>query len=201
MKEDSDKDKKFLKELIVNAGNITTKALNTAQKSMSALEYVVTKYNDAPVLLPIENYDIIKQDNECEIIDIILFYYGDNKIIKYLSDVLIGYYRKNNKEDQSMWSTDCARLSYLIRTQIGDKERWVVDKKGVGLHSIAIKPLLAFIEKLCMDYLVSTDNSRDMNMVLKKKQCIEIIEQIHNNCMSSELIKYLAPFFNLNKSE
>jgi len=42
--------------------------------------------------------------------------YKRNKLEKYIGDILVSHYKKENKLDQSLWATDTTRCTYLIKS-------------------------------------------------------------------------------------
>ena len=45
--------------------------------------------------------------------DTLVYNYENKNLHKYLGDFIIGHYKKDNPSEQSMWSSDVSRLTYL----------------------------------------------------------------------------------------
>jgi hypothetical protein len=69
-------------------------------------------------------------------------YDKEKKLIPYLGDIIIKYYKKENPKDQSIWNSDTTRLNYLIRELIDTELTWTCDKAGLKVNEFIIIPLL-----------------------------------------------------------
>ncbi len=206
----------LLNNIMVNANHIINKANDntkiTAQAmqtvSVSALKYANDKFKDTPVLLPIENFNInnLSFDNENDrkqLTEILIYNAKQNSLDKLLGDHIIKCYKKDNPEEQSFHTTDCSRLNYIVRELLENAYTWSVDKNGIKICSSIIKPL---IEK-CIEILLSHQKELIEEMTTgdyKSKETVQIIisvlMSIDKGLLESDINKYIAPFFNLNKS-
>jgi hypothetical protein len=206
----------LLNNIMVNANHIINKANDntkiTAQAmqtvSVSALKYANDKFKDSPVLLPIENFKInnLSFDNENDrkqLIEILIYNAKQRSLDKLLGDHIITCYKKDNPEEQSFHTTDCSRLNYIVHELLENAYTWSVDKNGIKICSSIIKPL---IEK-CIEVLLVHQKELIEEMTTgdyKSKESVQIIisvlMSIDKGSLESDINKYIAPFFNLNKS-
>jgi hypothetical protein len=186
---------KFLQSIVEKSENTTNEAIKTVKTSVNALAYVTANFTNAPLLSPIPNYSQIKKYcGEKPIGKVIADLYADDRLIKYLGEVLVQYYKKEDPHEQSLWNSDCSRLSYLIRIAINERPSWITDKKGVQLKDHIIKPLLDFIEKEILDLMKNRNNTIDTIY-----SCSKLLIDIRNSVISDDLIKYLAPYFTFSQ--
>jgi hypothetical protein len=115
-----------------------------------------------------------------------------------LGDLLISIYKKVNPKEQSILNSDCARLSYIIRIIIGSKESWIMDKKGIKLKEFIINPLLEYVEKEIWSFLEDPKNV-NVDNVNKIGNATKLLKSIKDFIICEELIKYLAPYFQINR--
>ena len=193
-------------------------------KSVSTLQYVINTYKTSPPFKIMENipsiennggdYDNDAPDNtdpitkNTKFVEILIYKYKNDSLIKYLGDFIIKHYKKGDPKQQSIWNSDTARMSYIIRHQIDENNaEWRSDKKGVLATKIAIDPLLKYVEESIVKYYASPNmqmNPQDASYeslyeriegVTKMKQYIE--EKI----VSTNILKYIAPYFYLTKDD
>ena len=205
---------KYLKSIINSAGNII-------KTSVSTLSYVATNFQDAPPLAPIEDYSKITFDidsdtedkdidkNKNEFIKLITFKYDKNILDKYLGDIIIKSYKKGDPKQQSIWSSDTSRLTYVVRELLHNKKiDWTVDKKGIKTKNYIITPLLEYINDLLRDYIsensITDPNKIDMQkyepILNRMNKIANIIVSINNGTLAEGILSYITPDFYLNKS-
>ncbi len=211
-KEKSDLLKDFMANanVLLNKANDNTKITAQAMQtvSVSALKYANDKFKDTPALLPLENFNInnLNFDNEedkNQLTEILIYNSKQDSLDKILGDHIVKCYKKENPEEQSFHTTDCSRLNYIVRSLIENALTWSVDKNGIKICSSIIKPL---IEK-CIEILMEHQRSLIEEMAKGNYQNKETIQTILSVLMSidkgsleSDINKYIAPFFNLNKN-
>ena len=107
-------------------------ATNTiASKSVSALTYLVMKHKDAPPLLQIEREDtkkLLRYGKDDDLTNNILNKYSSGMLDEFIGDIIVGFYKKSNPDDQSIWNSDASRLTFLIKNIVGDKSEWTFTK-------------------------------------------------------------------------
>ncbi len=206
----------MLNTFMVNANNLLNKTVDntkvTAEAmksvSMSAIKYANEKFKNAPALLPIENFNINNLDFDDEedkkkLVEILIYNAKQKSLDKLLGDHIVKQYKKEKPEEQMFHTTDCSRLNYIVRQLMEDALIWSVDKSGIEICSSIIKPLI----KKCIDtllehqkYLLSEMGKGDLNKQTDVELIISILMSIDSGLLESDINKYIAPFFNLNKN-
>jgi hypothetical protein len=200
-----EKQNAYLQSLVDKAGTIASDAITSVKSTTSALNYIVQTFSNAPALEPLKNYSEIKNyaviKNYCgdnDLARVLISLYSDGKLVNYLGDLLISIYKKDDPKEQSVWNSDCARLSYIIRIIIGSKESWIMDKKGIKLKEFIINPLLEYVEKEIWMFLEEPKNANIDNFS-RIGNAAKLLKDIRNFVTCKELIKYLAPYFQINR--
>ncbi len=206
----------LLNTFMANANHIINKAQDntkiTAQAmqtvSVSALKYANDKFKNAPELLPIENFNIndLNFDNEedkKQLTEILIYNAKQKSLDKLLGDHIVKCYKKDNPEEQSFHTTDCSRLNYIVRNLIEDALNWAVDKSGIKICSSIVKPLIEKCINLLLQYqkeLIDDMTEGDYTNKEKVQTILALLMSIDKGSLESDINKYIAPFFNLNKS-
>ena len=61
-----------------------------------------------------------------------MFYFERNNLPEILGKAIVEEYKKDDPNDQSMWSSDVSRLTFIVKSVMGkSKSKWVSDKNGV----------------------------------------------------------------------
>ncbi len=206
----------LLNNFMANANHIINKAQDntkiTAQAmqtvSVSALKYANDKFNNAPLLLPLENFSInnLSFDNEEDreqLIETLIYNAKQKSLDKLLGDHIVKCYKKDNPEEQSFHTTDCSRLNYIVRNLIENALTWAVDKSGIKICTSIVKPLIEKCINLLLEYQKTLINEMAEGNY-KDKDTVHIILSllmtIDKGTLESDINKYIAPFFNLNKN-
>jgi len=207
----------YLKSIVNASGTILS-------KSVSTLQYLINNYKTSPPfkimddISSIQNnggdYDNDAPDNNDLVtkntlfVENLIFKYKHNLLVKYLGDYIIKKYKKNDPSQQSVWNSDVARLSYIVRHKINDDSvEWRTDKKGKVTEQIAIDPLLKYIETSIIAFYASPNmqmNPKDTSYdVLHEKvgNVAEMQRYVQEKIISADIIKYIAPFFYLTKDD
>ena len=199
-------DIKYYKHLINNAGNIV-------KTSISALSYVTKNYANAPTLEAIKDYSYLgydENDSDFDLIETLIYEHNTNTLPNYLGDFIVAYYKKLDPQKQSIWNSDTSRLTYVIKEIINKKSDWAVDKKGIKTSKSIIDPLVEYIKQIVSDYLETTENideyihesAHKMKLHLDKfKSAGEIMCDINNKVLQEQILRYIAPYFYLNKND
>jgi hypothetical protein len=198
------KENEYLKDML-------SKANGMVEKSMNALSFAAINYKNAPILKPLLDYSIIdKEDKKNDIEDVVLFHYDKDSLDKFLGDFIIKYYKKSNPHEQSIWSSDCSRLTYVIRKLIDNQPNWITDKKGVNLKLSIIDPLMKYVKDSLKEYITDlgeeirngvASNIRLGKILKKMEQANYIIFDIDKEKLSDNVIKYIAPHFFMDKKK
>ncbi len=205
----------LFKEIISNANNIinksqdnnkvTTDALKTV--SISALKYANEKFKNAPALLPLQNFninnlDFNNEEDKKQLVEILIYNAKQKSLDKLLGDHIVKEYKKEKPEEQMFHTTDCSRLNYIVRQLMENALTWSIDKSGIEICSSIIKPLI----KKCIDtllehqkYLLSEMGKGDLSKQTDVESIISILMSIDSGNLETEINKYIAPYFNLDK--
>ena len=123
-------------------------------------------------------------------------------LFKLLRELIIKNYKKDDPTKQSFHTTDCSRLNYLVRELFQNALTWEIDKSGITICSIIIKPL---IEK-CINILLEHQKKllKEMSDGNYSKQedvqlIIDLIMSIDKGSLENDINKYIAPHFNIKK--
>ncbi len=174
---------------------------------MSALTYANKYYTNAPALLRISNYqindyDLTNPEEKEKLLNTIINYHDNKTLHRLLGDHIIKYYKKTNPEDQSFHSTDCSRLTYIVRDIVENAGKWIQDRNGIIVSDKIIKPI---VEK-CVEMLIELQTqltkelAANLNKIDKRiYNILEIISSIDKGEMVNEINKYIAPYFSLQK--
>jgi hypothetical protein len=186
---------------------VTTDALKSV--SMSALKYANEKFKNAPALLPLQNFNINNLDfnnaeDKKQLVEILIYNAKQKSLDKLLGDHIVKQYKKEKPEEQMFHTTDCSRLNYIVRQLMEDALIWSIDKSGIELCTSIIKPLI----KKCIDtllehqkYLLKEMGNGDLTKQTDVELIISILMSIDSGTLESDINKYIAPYFNLDKSK
>ena len=143
-------------------------------------------------------------------IEEITYQYYNKSLSNYLGDIIVKHYKKKDPEKQSIWNSDSTRLTYIVRELFtDDKIDWLVDKKGIKTTNYIITPFLKHIHELAKWYMeLKTDFDRKSATTKELqarfsnlKACAEIQIEIEKKILSTEILKYIAPFFYYMKKD
>lgn len=189
-----EKEAEYYKQLLMEAGGLV-------KKSVNALTYSITNYNNAPHINEIAIDDIETFNHPTKaIVEDILSTYKHKTLSEYLGNLILKLYKKANPLDQSIWNTDDNRLTYIIKELLNDKSsNWIVDKKGVKTMQYLIHPLLEHIKKLIIVYQKNYNIPR-MNqnvveievMLENSKKIVEVINGIDDGIIAKDVLKYIS---------
>lgn len=205
-------DKIQLNDTISHYKSVINNAGLVIKTSVSALSYIASNYKDAPKLSKLNDYSYIQyqdEDDEFDLLEIVFTYQKEKKLYKYLGDIIINAYKKEDPKKQSIWNSDTTRLTYVIRDIIDKNPDWIVDKKGVKTTKYIIEPLLGYLRKLLNKFIDENclENFVNEPLIQFKKRTdglqstSEILFDISNNLLAPQIIKYIAPHFYLTKND
>lgn len=195
-------DKIYLQKLVTNAGSIV-------KQTLSVFSFVNKFFINAPVLEQLNNFDVIEPNSDkYTIIDIVVGYKDNVLITKYIGDILIKCYKKDILMEQSLWTSDISRLTYIVRKNINEKKKknlWIWDKNGNNVKEIVIIPALNYILYKLEEYKnkkiieLMNCNKISYNEINEKILiAFKIESDINNGILSNDILKYMAPYFYLN---
>ena len=190
---------KYYKHLLMEAGGLV-------KKSVSALTYSITNYDDAPSIKTISTTNIDEFNrSDIKIANDIISAYKHKTLNKYLGDIIIKEYKKNKPKDQSIWNTDDTRLTYIIKELIqNNSSNWIVDKKGIKTTIYLIDPLLKHVKSLIIMYQKNMDVGEtvfEMEVHMENSKIIkDLVMDIDNNITSKEVLKYISSHLRFNEN-
>ncbi len=186
---------------------IDNNKLNPTYK-VSVKNYVQQNYPDAPALEPISDYSKLEYEDN-EFIDTLTYNHNHSCLHKYLGDFIIKYYKKENPSEQSLWSSDTARLTYVIKELLANKKSsWNHDYKGVKTKDYIVNPLLNYVKGYIEEYWIK---HIDDCLAMKHGNLIKfnniyntiykIKKDIENDILAGDIVRYIAPYFYMNKKD
>ena len=153
-KEKLEKDKEDLIDITKKVSTVT----KTAESRVSAMTYVNQHFTTAPPLKRLEGIKLNKlleadDESESTFEEDIIYYYDNKELHKFLGNIIISEYKKDDPKKQSWWSSDIARLIFFIRGSMDGCNTWVRDKNGVNLIKLIISPLTKKVKHILQDFL------------------------------------------------
>jgi hypothetical protein len=190
------------KDEIIKLQNTTTKI---ASKGMSAINYAMAYYNNAPELhqidTPVQQAILYKEtDNDIDTAKMMVIYYKAKSLHKHIGDGIVSIYKKPNPSEQSFHTTDCSRLNYIIMTIVNENKEWKYDSGGIKVVEKVIEPILEKINDLMNEYLkhlsskpyIDPEEWRNIN---------DVKDAIDDGKLHKQVNLYIAPFFKTSALE
>jgi len=184
------------KDEIIKVQNTTTKI---ASKGMSAINYAMAYYNNAPELhqigVPTQQAILYKEtDNDIDTAKMMIIYYKAKSLHKHVGDSIVSIYKKPNPCEQSFHATDCARLNYIIMTVVNENKEWKYDSGGIKVVEKVIDPILGKINDLMNEY-VEHLNSKPYVDPEEWRHINDVKNSIDDGKLHKQINGYIAPFF------
>jgi hypothetical protein len=175
----------------------------------SAQSFLTKNFPNAPSLEASKSHKFLNYNKiNCEEL---LWNYKNKHHIKYLNDEVIEEYKKKDPRDQAVWASDIARLSYVVKETLANSDisRWIVDKEGLKTGDTIISPMLQRIKLHINAYSreisdkinkKKTYTTKQYDTFLKEQElCVDLVTEIDDGKIEREIIKCMAPHFNLDK--
>jgi hypothetical protein len=181
---------------------------NNSFVNISALQYVSKNYLEGPPISALENYDIIRDDTVIagsnDSIDVIFIktlseQYSKNKIVIYLGEIIVCFYKKEKQDEQTFFTSDLSRLTFLAKIlPVGSNNiKWISDKSGELVRLHVVCPLLNYIEKSIIAYQKKTKiTSKNIDLF---SNLVKISDSISDKTLEHNITRYIAPKFILNQ--
>lgn len=163
-------------------------------QTVNNLTFIVNNYTSTPVLLESKSHSKMNTAKTMSLVELVTMYYSDNVLVKFVGDYIVNEYKKEPHE-QSMWSSDASRLTYIIRKSVNNKNMWAYDKKGLEIKKIVIDPALIYIKNELNKYIKKNTIAKTTNQINRLNNSVEIIRLINGGKLSNEINKYIAPEF------
>jgi len=136
-------------------------------KSVSTMAYVMKHYNKAPAMKKLTDKNAIKmleyKGKELTSEEMMIHRYRNGTLDAYLGDIIKNaFIDADNPAKQSMWTSDVARLCFVIMYPISKGRReWIADKSGIKITELIIDPLLKNAKEMLIAYIKETGKLHD----------------------------------------
>jgi len=192
--------------------NLATQNSKTAEKSIRGITYAMKHLKNAQQLKLLKGNEAVKlltYDNnksKNDTVDVIIIKHKNKLLDRYLGDILIKAYKKNDPEIQSFWNVDPNRLNFILK-----EEKWTSDNCGIRLTNFIIDPFLKSVDIMIREYCElhnkhKTDSDSDSAVEEDRKKnkssfdlfatkwgyCQEILIDISNKKLHKQLLKYIS---------
>ena len=99
----------------------------------------------------------------------------------YFGDFLVKIYKTSDPSQQSLWSSDVARLNYIVKTVIStnNSSKWTTDKNGIYVKETIVIPLLNYINDKIDIY--KSKNSKLLAKSTTNNTSIELLDKINEH--------------------
>ena len=205
----------MLNTFMANANNLLNKSVDntkvTAEAmksvSISAIKYANEKFKNTPALLPLDNFnlndlDFDDEEDKKKLVEILIYNAKQNSLDKLLGDHIVKEYKKENPEEQPFHTTDCSRLNYIVRELMETALIWNTDKSGIKICTSIIKPLIKKCISALLEhqkYLLQEMTKGDYHVQKDVELIINVLMTIESGNLETEINKYIAPYFNLER--
>jgi len=181
------------------------KAAYSSSKSpanINNITYITNNYPNAPALAQLPSYDYIRESTSLSLIEALYLNNEKGNLCQFISKFIIDAYAKKNACDQSMWSCDTSRFTYIINElQESGKLKWITDKHGIRLKKYVVDPLLQYFQDDLDTYINKYSYQSDLHIVYRLKFVADMYDLIKTGVLASDIIKYIAPYFSLIKND
>lgn len=178
--------------------------------NLSVKNYAQMYYAGAPTIASPADYAKLTYDNK-DLIDILVYHHTNKTLHKHIGDFIIGYYKKDDPALQSLWASDTARLTYIVKEALVGKESiWNHDPKGAKVKKYIVKPILDHIDKAIETHWskeLEKDGNRkthkiDVDALAKRQKNFNIVfairKDITDETLANDIIRYIAPVLHMN---
>jgi len=212
MKEVKEQNKKLL-DLASKSADVSITATKSTNKSMSMMAHAIKHWSNAPPMRQLEGKEALKlitfeNKSKHPIEEVIIHQFNSGTLCRFLGNVLIKEFKKEEDIDQSLWTTDSSRLCFIIKQIVGDDggDKWIADKSGIEITKLLISPLVNRVSEMMSEYsnklmneIKKSDESEESKKAMEKMYDIGmVIRGIVKNDLQKEVLKYIAPYFNIN---
>ena len=146
-----------------------------AGKSMNTLAYVVKHYNKAPAMKKLSDKNAIKmleyKGKELNSEEMMIHRYRNGTLDAYLGDIITNaFLDADNPSKQSLWTSDVARLCFVIMYPLSKGRReWITDKSGIKITELIIDPLLKNAREMLLVYIKEAGDLHNGTKILNEK--------------------------------
>ena len=139
--EQSSSNQEILQDEVMYLKSLCRGATKLVSETMNTVSFIINNFTVAPPIDKNIDYKQILYDNNKEKIDVIeeiIHHYRHKSLTKYIGDMIVKCYKKEDPSQQSIWNSDVTRKNYLLRELINTKPEWIPDKKGIKTIEIDI---------------------------------------------------------------
>jgi hypothetical protein len=180
-----------------------SKNVGTSVKNVRSMTRIIKHFSNNPPIKLLEGsgavklltYDNKKTENDA--IGIIITKHKNKRLKEYLGDIIVGAYKKDDPQLQSIWGIDTSRLNFALK-----QTEWTSDKNGINLTKLIITPLLNKVEEMIRKY---TENKIKINNISSIDDlstnilsCEEIKSAICTKKLHKKILQYITPHFEFN---
>lgn len=174
----------------------------TCSQTINYFTYISNNYPDTPALEGQKSYSNMIETKKLSLMDVIAMYYYDKKLVSFIGDYLVKSYKKEEPKNQSMWSTDVSRFTYIISQSCKLKGNiWAYDKKGSQTKKLIIEPALQYLRKELVKFCQENGGSSESYILKHMIAANGTIELIDNGELSNDIAKYIAPEFAITQTD
>jgi len=192
--------------------NITNNIIDNGVKNngIVVFTFVNDAYTKTKPLIPLKNNEVIQMledvpnTTKYTIIDFIVYYYNKFKLHSFLGDIIVKAYKKEDPEEQQIHVSSVMKLSFIVRQVLNRKNVWLKDMNGVHITKCIIDPILTEIKLILQKFIDSFTTIKNMTIEEIEKTgdskitAFQIIKDITNKTMHEPILRYIAPYFQLN---
>jgi len=183
---------------------LTEEAGKVAVTSVSSMKFLLQKQY-MPSQMIAYNPDLLQGDDSDDVFfGMLVFRYRNKTLPQYISDAIIKHYHKSDPKEQTLWSSDVARLNYIISETTDGTQKWVVDKNAEKIRRLIIEPILTKIDKIVIKS-ITTNNKDDATQeetttLLRRRMAgFEIHKMIEQRVLENAIMVNITPAFYLDK--
>jgi len=199
-------DKQKLLDLAAKNADASVINAKSAKKSMSMMNYAMYNFANAPPIKLLEKNEAIKlltydKKTKHTLNAHLIYHHNEYTLPRFIGDMIVAGYKKDDAGEQSIWTTDNARLSFIVMELLGSgKKEWEVDKSGLAIKKLIIVPLLEEIKSELLKHiekLTEIGKKQDNALKYMEDMCSskEIICEISKGTLADLIIKYISPHF------
>jgi len=142
------------------------------------------------------------ESKKLSLMQVLTMYNDDKRLVSFVGDYIIKYYKKKDASEQSMWSSDIARLTYIISQACNKKgTSWRYDKKGQQIKQIIIEPALEYIRQYCYNFCIHNGTNSETDILKQLMAANNIIALIDSGDLAKDIIRYIAPEFYIKPND
>lgn len=174
-----------------------------APQTINYFNHICVNYPNTPALESAKSHTNMIAKS-LALIDVISMYYYDDedkkekkKLVSFIGDYVVGLYKKDKPKDQSIWSTDTSRLTYIVSESCAETKEniWSYDKKAFKTKKIAISPVLQYLRDNLFKYYETHSGSTESNIIRNMMAALGTIKLIDDGTLAAEIARYIAPEF------